>query len=161
MSSGSTVPQIGPVKLKIVELLCVVLQMNITPLTVERLLECKAPHILLQMMCKYHSSSIFHSYVVQFIRQCLRVSGLREALFNDYKILDFLVDNAKKEWNKPITERYSYSGCLSLLVEAITKLDFDPFVFELLSESEKWTQFENDLYSTYLTDSFFRDTPNE
>lgn len=72
--------------------------MNITPLTVTRLLECKAPLVLMNMMCTYHSSSIFQSYVIFFLRRCIRVSELREALFNEYKILDFIIEKAEIEW---------------------------------------------------------------
>lgn len=62
---------------------------------------------------------------------------------------------------KPITQRLSFSGYLALLVEAVIKMEFDPLVFEVLASHDTWTNFENNLYCTYLSETFYSETPDD
>merc|ERR1712137_352806 len=60
-TSAGPVPQLGLIKLKIVRLLCVILDWIPSPSVVELLLDSKAPLVLMQMMCKYHRNSMLHN----------------------------------------------------------------------------------------------------
>lgn len=105
------------------------------------------------MLCKYHQHSVFHQLALYFIRLCLRVKPLREALFSKFGILEFIVVKATEEWQKPAPERKSYSGILLVLAQSVERMEFEPFVRKQLKKNKAWISFHENLYSNYINEN--------
>lgn len=96
-SSGS-VPRLGTIKLKILELLCLILSAEVSNLAINHIIECKGPLMILDMMCTFHRHSVFQLTCLYFIRLCLRVGTLRKAILEDFGLLDFIIAKASEQW---------------------------------------------------------------
>lgn len=97
-TSSGVVPKLGVVKFKIVELLCLLLSAEVTPLAIKHIIESRGPLVILKMMSTYHRHSIFQFTCLYFIRLCLRIEILRESILEDFGLLDFIIAKATTEW---------------------------------------------------------------
>ena len=129
------------------------IDLDCSPLLISHLIEGKAPLIVLKMLCKYHQHSVLHQIVLYFIRLCLRVGDLRNALFKQFGIIEFVIVKATEEWSKPMPERKSYSGILHSIASSIEKMQFHPSVKTILDSHKAWKSFCETLYATYLEEN--------
>ena len=88
----------GPTRLRIIELLITMMDEENSEEINIQILKSLGPVILLELMCKFPLHSILHRYVVSFIRMCLRSNIIRPPLFENFRIIDFLIAKATPEW---------------------------------------------------------------
>jgi len=78
------------------------------------------------------------------------LNGKRQ-VFCFFFVFNLLKGDLKR--TKPPGLRLDYSGTLSLLVDALHHMSFDPVVKKAMEENKPWAEFENTLYSKYLEET--------
>ena len=149
LSNGKEMGIFGMSRLRVVEILICLIDEESSLLINEKLVVCNAFQIMLELLPKYPLHTTLHKLVTSFIRLGLRSQSVLPHLFNDVRLLDFLIDQCESEWKKPFTLRAGYSGFLAFMVDAVLKMEFNDIVSEATSNHPRWHKFIDSLYSNY------------
>lgn len=147
--SGSIEP-LGMIRLRILELFCVMLETSLGALTIDQLIESDGLLTVLKLLVLFPHHSIMQQTVLYFLHLCLRVEPLAVALLSRCGLADFLILKAGEEWAKPQPERNGFSGMLLELTSSLIRAEVVPGVGEFLGEHAAWQTFCDTLYTSYL-----------
>ena len=149
-TTDGEIEALGVLRLKILELFCVLLETSAAPLTVEQVVESGCLLVILKMLCRFPRNSIMQQTILYLLHLCLRIKEIASPLLNRFGMADFIIVKATEEWAKPHAFRNSFSGMLVELTSALIRSEAIAPVEEFLSQHSPWQSFCDTLYTNYL-----------